>query len=302
MRNRQTATVLFLLLSAAIQIRAAGAAADPAGATVKHAVFFVAYDHGANRFVQVSADGKVQWEHKLPSLTVMFQLLPGGNIVFAHGGKTPGASEIDRDHKVIWDYISSAKEVLGCERLPSGNTLIAEEGPCRAVEVNPTGQIVSTVNLTSASIPHHQVRRLHQLENGHILVAHEGDGAVREYDRQGKVVWEYKGLENVFEAVRLKNGNTLIGGGTQKRVIEVLPDGKTVWELKADEVPDLNLIWITSLQVLPSGNYVIANFLRGHEGQGAHAFEITHDKKVVWRYADHQLVKSLTMLQVLDVK
>ena len=38
----------------------------------------------------------------------------------------------------------------------------------------------------------------------------------------------------------------------------------------------------------------------GQEGKGAHAFEVTRDKKVVWTFADHDLVKSLTTVRVLD--
>lgn len=253
--------------------------------------------------MEFSPERKLEWEHKLPGLCVIFQPLANGNIVYAHGGSPTGAKEIDREKKTIWEYASKAPEVLGCERLANGNTLVAEQGPCQAVEVNPEGEVVSTVKLATAEAnPHRQVRCIHQLDNGHILAAHEGDAAVREVNRDGKVVWEYKGVENVFEAVRLASGNTLIGCGTQKRVIEVTPKGETVWELTADEVPDLNLAWITSLQVLPNGNYVIANFLRGQEGKGAHAFEITRDKKIVWKFDDHKVVKSLTMLRVLDAK
>lgn len=281
-------------------------AAKPAAAAdgaVKHRVLLVEYAGGASRLMEFSPDGKVEWEHKLPSLTVIFQPLQNGNIVYAHGGSPTGATEIDREKKTVWDYVSKAPEVLGCERLANGNTLLGEQGPCQAVEVDAKGEIVSTVKLTTAEAnPHRQVRCIHQLDNGHILAAHEGDATVREYDREGKVVWEYKGVENVFEALRLENGNTLIGCGTQKRVIEVDPAGKTVWELKAEDVPELNLTWITSLQVLPNGNYVIANFLRGQEGKGAHAFEVTRDKKVVWTFADHENVKSLTMLRVVDEK
>ena len=38
------------------------------------------------------------------------------------------------------------------------------------------------------------------------------------------------------------------------------------------------------------------------EGNGAHAFEVTHDatKDVVWKYAAHDVVKSITMVRVLD--
>ena len=105
---------------------------------------------------------------------------------------------------------------------------------------------------------------------------------------------------DVYEALRLPNGNTLVACGTQKRVIEVSPAGKIVWELTAPDVPDLNLTWITSLQLLHDGNFVIGNFLRGQEGKGAHAFEINRDKKVLWKFADHTMVKAATMVRVLD--
>ena len=65
-------------------------------------------------------------------------------------------------------------------------------------------------------------------------------------------------------------------------------------------MPELNLTWITSLQVLRNGNFVIGNFLRGQEGNGAHAFEINRDKKVLWKFADHNMVKAATMVRVLE--
>ena len=133
-----------------------------------------------------------------------------------------------------------------------------------------------------------------------MLAAIEAEGAAREVDPNGKVVWEITGLADVYEALRLPSGNTLVACGTQKRVIEVTPGGKIVWELTAQDVPELNLTWITSLQVLHNGNFVIGNFLRGQEGKGAHAFEIDRAKKVLWKFADHTMVKAATMVRVLD--
>ena len=118
---------------------------------------------------------------------------------------------------------------------------------------------------------------MHRLENGHILACHEAEAVVREYDRDGK---RSLGISERHERVRslaLPDGNTLIGCGTDKRVVEVTPDKKIVWELTAADSPELNLTWITSLQVLKNGNFVVANFLRGQEGKGVHAFEVTHD-------------------------
>lgn len=300
MKHFATLIVLAGILAAVLQASPVRAD-DGAPPAPKHRLMVVEYQHGASRLVEFDADGKLTWAHKLDALSVVFHPLEDGHVLFAYAGTPTGVREIDRAGNVVWHYQSEAAEVLGFERLPSGNILLAEEGPCRAVEVDRDGKIVSTVPMTTTEqAPHRQVRRIHRLDNGHILAAHEGEAVVREYDAAGKTVWEYGGIENVFEAIRLPNGNTLIGCGTQKRVIEVTPDKKIVWEFNSDDAPELNLTWITSLQVLPSGNYLIANFLRGQEGKGAHAFEVTKDKKVVWTFADHEQIESITMAVAID--
>jgi len=182
-------------------------------------------DPEANRLIEVSGEGKVVWEHKVPSLCVIFQALPNRHVVYAYGGKPTGVCEIDRDQKIVWNHVSQCPQVLSCERLPNGNTLIGEQGPCQAVEVSPADEIVSTVKLPTTEKPfHQQLRNVHRLPNGNTLAAIEAEGAAREIDKDGKVVWEKTGLANVFEALRLQNGNTLIACGTQKRVIEVSPE------------------------------------------------------------------------------
>ena len=268
---------------------------------VKHRIMFFEYGKGPNRFVELDADGKITWQFKPPSIAVMFQALPNGNIVYAYGGNPTGVIEIDRNEKTVWNYVSKCPQVLCCERLADGNTLLAEQGPCQVVEVDPKGNVVHTTPLTTAEKPfHRQVRSVHKLKNGNILAAHEGDGAIREYDANGGVVWEYKGVENTGDARRLENGNTLIAGATTKRLFEVTPAGKTVWEFKAEDAPELNLTWVSSLQLLENGNYLVGNFIRGQEGKGVHAFEVTRDKKVVWTFADHQQFKSITTVRVVD--
>ncbi len=268
---------------------------------VKHRVMLAEYGKGANRLVELDADGKVVWEHKFPSIAVIFQVLPDGHVLYGYGGNPTGVAEIDRDQKVVWNYVSKCPQVLGCERLGNGNTLVAEQGPCQAVEVDPKGKVVRVTKLTTTEKGYHlQVRNVHQLASGNILAGHEGEGAIREVDADGKVVWEYTKVENAPEALRLDGGNTLIACGTQKRIIEVDPKGKIVWEFGAKDAPELNLTWISSLQVLKNGNYVVGNFLRGQEGKGVHAFEVTRDKKVVWTFKDHDLIKSLTTVRVLE--
>lgn len=266
----------------------------------RHRILFAEYGNTQNRLVELDENGKLVWEHKPPSICVIFEVLKNGNILLGYGGKPTGAQEINHNHEVVWNSVSASPQVLGCSRLPNGNTLLAEQGPCQAVEVDANGQVVHITPLTTSEKPYHlQVRNVHKLPNGNILAAHEGEGAAREVDPSGKVVWEYTGVENVNDAQRLKNGNTLISCGTQKRVIEVTRDGKIVWEFGAKDAPELNLVWVSSVQVLKNGNLLVGNFLRGHEGKGVHAFEVTRKKKVVWTFADHALAKSVTTVRAI---
>jgi len=264
-------------------------------------LLFFEYGQGPNRLVELDARGQLVREHRPPSIAVIFEVLTNGHVLYAYGGKPTGVREITPDGVEVWNYVSSCPQVLGCSRLPNGNTLVAEQGPCRAVEISPKGAVVRATPLTTSHQGYHlQVRNVHKLANGNILAAHEGEGAVREVDVDGRVVWEYTGVENAGDAQRLPNGNTLISCGTQKRVLEVTPDKKIAWQFTAADAPELNLTWVSSIQVRPNGNLVVGNFLRGQEGRGAHAFEVTRDKKVVWKWDDHRLIKSLTTVRALD--
>ena len=72
--------------------------------------------------------------------------------------------------------------VHDADRLPNGNTLITLRMDHKVIEVDPAGNVVFSIEgLDSPS-------DADRLPNGHTLVAE--NGKVREFDRQGKVVWE----------------------------------------------------------------------------------------------------------------
>jgi outer membrane protein assembly factor BamB len=106
----------------------------------------------------------------------------------------------------------------------------------------------------------------------------------------------------LFGAVRLQNGNTLITTGNGHGVIEVTPGKKVVWQLTQNELPDITLAWVTTVEVLKNGNYVIGNC---HAGPGQPLLvEIEpKTKKVVWTF-DHfdKFGNSVSNSQLLDVK
>jgi len=218
-------------------------------------------------------------------------------------------AEIDPKSKsVVWSYDAATQqgnqgkkvEIHAFQPLENGNLMIAESGPGRLIEVNRSGKLVKEMPLQiKHPHPHTDTRLVRKLKTGNYLVCHEGDGAVREYNGStGKVVWDYEiplfGKEpqpghgpeaygnKCFAAVRLPNQNTLISTGNGHGVIEVTPDQEVVWRLQQTELPGITLAWVTTIEVLPNGHYVIGNC---HAGPGQPLLvEIEPTtKKVVWK-------------------
>jgi hypothetical protein len=305
--------LLSLLL---LLVPAVAAAADP----VAHRV--LAADRGTGKLAIVNAKGEVEWEFANKHDVHDLHMLPNGNIL-THNSHT-SVIEITPKKQIVWTYQAKPKdgykgriEIHAFQRLADGNTMVAESGNTRIVEVSPKGEIVKTVPLTvSKPDAHRDTRMVRKLATGNYLVCQEGEGAVREYDDMGKIVWEYKldlggrprsnghgpeghGVE-VFGAVRLPNGNTLVAGGNNNRVIEVNPKKEIVWQVDQKELPGVTLAWVTTLHVLPNGNVVIGNC---HAGEAnPQLIEVSREKKVVWTFKDFKnFGNNLASAVVLDV-
>ena len=254
----------------------------------------------------LDAKGASQWSFPIGSLHDL-HMLPNGNILAQRNQGE--VIEIASDKKIVWSYDSRMMngnaekrvEVHAFQRLKNGDTMIAESGVGRIIEVDRAGKIKHQIKLTvDHPHPHRDTRLARKLANGHYLVCHEGDGKVREYDQDGKVVWEYEvplfgkqrkgghGPESfgnhLFGAIRLPNGNTLIATGNGHSVLEVTPKKKIVWKVEQNDLKDITLAWVTTLELLPNGNIVIGNC---HAGPGQpQVIEIDRKKRVVWSYAD----------------
>jgi hypothetical protein len=61
----------------------------------------------------------------------------------------------------------------------------------------------------------------------------------------------------------------------------VTPGKEILWHLTQDELPGIRLAWVTTLEVLPNGNYVIGNCHAGPENPLLVEIE-PKTKKVVW--------------------
>jgi outer membrane protein assembly factor BamB len=267
----------------------------------------LAADYSTKRIAILAPNGKIEWERKIDA-THDLHRLPNGNILFQTSFTR--LLEVDpKTDRVAWEYDASRMngnegkrvEVHAFQRLPNGDTMIAESGPARIIEVNREGRVTREIKLkVDRPDSHSDTRLARKLDSGHYLVCHERDGAVREYDADGKVVWEYpvplfgmqpkgghgpEGFGNqCFAALRLKNGNTLIATGNGHSILEVTPEKQIVWSVHQKDLPDITLAWVTTLQVLPNGNIVFGNCHAGPENP--QIVEITRDKKVVWTFKD----------------
>ena len=66
---------------------------------------------------------------------------------------------------------------------------------------------------------------------------------------------------------------------------------------------DIKLHWICCIQRLPNGNTVVNNwFMHKRRPNDVPFFEITPDKKVVWRAKMHERMYDPAAIQILDVK
>jgi len=252
----------------------------------------------------LGVDGKVEWEVPVRHNAHDLQILPSGNILVGTDAST--VIEMTPEKKVVWKHVSKPTEgnkgrveIHAFQRLPDGLTMIAESGNRRIIEVDAEDKIVKAIPLmVEHPDAHRDTRRARKLANGHYLVCHEGDSAIREYDDSGKVVWSYTldlagrprtgghdghGTE-VFNAIRKPDGNTLIAGGNNNRVVEVDPAGQVVWSIDHDELPGIELKWVTSLMLKPNGNVVFGNTHAGPTNP--QLIEVTRDKKVVWTLRD----------------
>jgi hypothetical protein len=243
---------------------------------------------GNGRLAIVAKSGQIEWQMPWGGIHDL-HVLPGGNLMVQQGANK--IVEIDfATRRVVWTYDSATAngnagrpvEVHAFQPLEGGRLMIAESGPARIIEVDRAGTLRHAIKLkVDHPHPHTDTRLARKLHDGHYLVCHEGDGAVREYDADGRVTWEYQvplfgqtprpghGPEafgnKCFAAVRLPSGNTLIATGNGHGVLEVTPQKDIVWQIGQHDLPKITLAWVTTLEVLPNGHYAIGNC---HAGPG----------------------------------
>ena len=135
------------------------------------------------RVVLLDSTGGIEWEYPCNYTSHDIALLPSGNYLLHTGGAT--IVEVTPEKKVVWEHESHPLaghqdvQIHAFQRFENGNTMIAESGNGRIIEVDKDDKIIKTIALTldHPSI-HSDTRLVRKLDNGHYLVAHENDGIV----------------------------------------------------------------------------------------------------------------------------
>ena len=250
----------------------------------------------ANRAVIVGEDGKVQWKYDKPASDGW--VLANGNVLLAlyptPGFPKGGVVEVDRaTKKPVFEYQGQQKEISTAMQLSDDRFLVAELGPePRAIVIDRSGKILQKMPFQcQKDNAHMQTRMLRVLPNGNYIAPHLLDFAVKEYEPDsGKVVRAFPTDDRgrakrdwPFTAIRLKDGNTLIGCTNGNRIIEVDGSGKIVWSVTNADIGENLFDDACGVQRLPNGNTVVTSYHA--RGDRVKLFEVTRDKKVVWRYS-----------------
>jgi outer membrane protein assembly factor BamB len=182
-----------------------------------------------------------------------------GNVLVSNGTRV---MELNPAGKEVWAYPIQA---WSAEKLRRGTVLIASYQANQILEVNQEGNVVWKMDGINAM-------RAKPLADDHILVAHFSGSRVFELNAQHQEVWTHATPDNCFDAERLPNGNTVFA--CPGLIREVTREGTTVRSLDVEGR-------VNSLQVLPNGDYLLANY-------GKHQVQ-QYDKtgKLVWRFDEN---------------
>ncbi len=147
--------------------------------------------------------GEIKWEKAIAG-PLMAQRLPNRNTFIATDSRF---FEVDDKGVEVLSYsMPGGERLMKVSKLPNGE-VVALTSDSRVVRMDEKGKEISsfTVNLSTRLFG----GRIHVLPNGRVLVPHNSENKVVEYDGQGQIVWEVS-VPMPVAAMRLPNGNTLV--------------------------------------------------------------------------------------------
>jgi HEAT repeat protein len=240
-----------------------GKGAAPAKAAAKGGAVVPA---GTDRVAEVDRNGNPIWQIDNLLFPMDATLLPGNKVLIVEysGGRV---TERDLKGNILWQVNPLQGNPVNAQRLPSGATFVATiQGTLLEVDKagavlfsrvlpeqlvagykTPAGQIICItqqgicIRLDAAGkeIKRFTVSQQGFAAVGNIDVTPKGNilvvelNAVKEYNPDGKVVWQAKTPATNQSATRLSNGNTLVSSYSSATVTELDGQGRLVWEYQS---------------------------------------------------------------------
>lgn len=268
---------------------------------IKHPKLLVAgLSHGA-MYIE---NGKVVKTLKTPGYTQDVWQLKDGSVLVV-GSK--GLWKYDPNGKVILKREPKGVENHTCMPLPRGRSLVAENGPKRILILKPDFSIEKEIipEGVKSKNRHMQMRNVRMRPNGEIVVIASGEDKVVILNADGttKKIIDMKKLPAPIKVNKthglalLANGNMLIGTGYGSCIVELTPEGKVVWQLTAKDIPEIGFHYAAGMHVRANGNIVVAAYKSKYA-----LFEVTRDKKIVWKIPGGGEIGKPTHVQVLSEK
>ncbi len=187
----------------------------------------VAEYHGA-RVTERSLKGEILWQHRVQGPLVA-QRLANGNTFIATDSQL---LEVDRQGKTVYDIsLATGERIMKAMKSPNNEFVCLTDG-ARIVRLDTAGKELHSfpVNLGTRLFG----GRIHVLANGRVLIPHNAENKVVEYDARGKAVWE-AAIDQPVAATRLPNGNTLVTTMLPHRgAVEFDARGQEVWSYRTN--------------------------------------------------------------------
>ncbi|WP_372847116.1 hypothetical protein [Pontiella sp.] len=265
---------------------------------------------------------KKQWQLESADELTDGWVLPDGGIVYSFSKRKEGIAgvvRLDPEKNKRWEYrVAPGHDNHSCQPLPHGGFLLGECGKeaLWMVEIDRDGKPLKRVKVADAPLDlHHAFRAVRKTPQGTYLgTLMKGAGKLKgghayEWDANGTLLRTFP--SGSFHAVRLPNGNTLVseGSGTDGRVMtEYAPDDSIAWALTGEdlEAAGLQIGMVCGFQRLPNGHTVVSNVKHGKNPLGARngaspkAFEVTPNKKIVWKVPASASPHNMGSIQLLD--
>ena len=183
----------------------------------------VAEYHGSRVTERDIKTGEIRWQQAVGSGPLVAQRLNNGNTFIATDGQL---LEVDRQGNQVFTFsFPNGQRIMKAMKVPSGEMVVLTSD-ARVARLDATGKELSgfQVDLGTRLFG----GRIHMTPNGRVLVPHNAENKVVEYDSAGKVVWQVT-VDQPIAATRLPNGNTLVTSMTLNKAMEFDASGAEIW-------------------------------------------------------------------------